>query len=693
MTERRLTQRDSQQMRTTPLAPGLAPLVGLRADLVALSAMLLLSLLVWTLAYQVPVGLDLAIGGDRVANRREDDRPFLQNVHDSEPDQRGVDWRTLPPGYSYRWTRSDSTLLLPGAGGGGWLLTIHADSGRPNNQAASSTWQLGNQQLELTIPPGGRIYRLLAQANANGDVQLRMQTAPYISANDPRELGLVLREVRATPLATGLHAPALPQLGWLTAILVLVYVLARGLALGRYPALLLVGSGMLVSAALLATQRFALTLFTPTLTLLLLSCSVIPLLLRGAYAVWSRPASLPLSIARLPGGIIALVLLAFALRLGGMLHPHAIFSDHVFNANNLFKVGLGQVYLSAGLPAEAGGGTAPYPPGLYLLLLPAQLLFPPDTAGRVLLVQAGTALLDSLVLALIWLLLRHAGLSQRAAYFGAACYLLPPPLLESFSIGEYANIGGQVLALPAIALLAWNWVQWESSRGYGQLWVWVPLLAIGLLGHFGVAISLATLLIAAWLMALGQRQVNGRVDNSALGRLTVAGALAALLVGLIYYSAPLYIEIFAQRLLGSSANATTAEPWLATLGHTLLSLIGLERPQGRNPLPIFLVTGCLIGLLIIWIGSQNKPRQRGLAALIGAWWLGVLLSQGLMLIASQGVRWSIFLYPALCLGVGPALATLWRRGGAGRVVSSSIVAATLLYGLIIWITQIRDYLH
>ena len=37
---------------------------------------------------------------------------------------------------------------------------------------------------------------------------------------------------------------------------------------------------------------------------------------------------------------------------------------------------------------------------------------------------------------------------------GAALYVLPPPMLKSLSVGELANVFGQALALPLLALLA-----------------------------------------------------------------------------------------------------------------------------------------------------------------------------------------------------------------------------------------------
>ncbi|NJK82368.1 MAG: hypothetical protein HC914_21990, partial [Chloroflexaceae bacterium] len=66
---------------------------------------------------------------------------------------------------------------------------------------------------------------------------------------------------------------------------------------------------------------------------------------------------------------------------------------------------------------------------------------------------------------------------------------------------------------------------------------------------------------------------------------------------------------------------------------------------------------------------------------------------GLVAGGTTGVRWEHFLYPALCLGAGPLLAVLWRRGWAGRTVAVGILLLIVAYGIVRWIVQIRDYLH
>jgi hypothetical protein len=285
----------------------------------------------------------------------------------------------------------------------------------------------------------------------------------------------------------------------------------------------------------------------------------------------------------------------------------------------------------------------------------------------------------------IALLIWQAGLGRRAALLGAACYLLPPPMMASFSVGEYANLGGQVLALPAIALAA----AWGTRGAYGlsrRILLLFALLA-GLLGHFGVAISLGLFGTALLLVDLGAIVGGRKQQRIDLGVTLGLGTGALAIAALIYYTAPIFVSIFAERLseTGSTSGAEGTAPGaiLAGLGQALLA-------PGSRIAPL-LVSAAAAGTVLLW--QRRRQRSLGLLRVLLAWWLSILLAQALLLIASQGLRWQHFLYPALCLGAGPFLAALWRRGRAGQLAAFLIPAWLFVYGMSLWIVRIRDYLH
>ncbi len=658
-----------------------------------LLALLVCALGLWLLAYQAPLDHPLFIGGEPALQRREDDAPFLRGAHGSEPPER-VRTSDDPHGYvwwwealertggrPYRWMRPEAAIVLPGAGGGLHVVSLLAAGGPA---ATATVWETGlGAPYTLTLPPGEpRRYYLLARADRAGDLRVTMRSTSFVAPGDPRDLSFVLYEVRQGSAHSLPRAPAWPTLAWLALTIALVFGLARGLDMGRRGALALAGGAVLAVAWLLAFHRLALTVFTPHLGLLALSCVALAGIALPLVQPRAGPAARP---------VIGLMVLAFALRVGGMVHPQALFSDLGLHANNLFRVTLGAVFFTTGLPGDAGGGQQPYPPGMYLLLLPGQALAGSDAARR-LLVQGGVALLDALSIGLIWALLGRAGFGRRTQMLGALLYLLPTPALESFSIGEYANLGGQALALPLLAMLGLGLageraLAQRPSRG--RVWPLAALtVAVGLalLGHSGVTLSVGALIAAAWFFAWATR-LRGRTPAIAPLGLTLAGALALGGVVLIFYSAPIFVEALVER--GSSGSGT---PLPRVLRDSLAALAGLAPPQGtRVSLPPLIGALAAAGLALVFI--RNHPQAAPLRALLGAWWAGVALSLGLLVVAGQGVRWAIFLYPALCVSAGLLLAALARRGRGGRIVALVTLALILAAGLGAWIVQIRDYIH
>ncbi len=655
-------------------------------DVRTLATLLGIGVLLWVIAYQSSVSFHLFIGGNTTTHRREYDAPFIQGFHASEPGDDDIwQWWTLNPGYAYRWTRPDASIDLPGIGGRQWVVSLAVASGRPDSSATTSTWQVGDQVLPpLNITASPRTYHLLGPTSSHGHLRIQMTTPPYRPTDDPRDLGFVLRGVHTSPVKATLYPPALSQMGWMAAVVTLLYGLARWLALRRRTAGGITLFVVLLLAVLLHTHRLVLSMFTPTIALLLVVCWLLALLLVGiARSVGASQRVMP-PIKPL----VALVVLAFALRLGGMLHPYAIFSDHLMNANNLLELGLGRVYFTEGLPKEAGGGQAPYPPGTYLMAAPLQLLAPTDIATRAIVVQSSVALLDSLLLVLLWFALWQAGMGQRAALYGAALYLAPAPIMTSFSIGEYANIGGQALALPALLLLAQFPLTSSKERRLLALSpLFVVALALALLGHMGVTLSLVLVLAAVWLL-LAFGMLAGREHLSALTRFTLSAGVAGALAGLVYYSAPPFLALMSHRIAGNSTPDTpaTTAPWEPLLH----SIGGVFLPTSKL-LPLLLLCG-VMGLVLLW-QRGNTSTSRGLYRLLLAWFVGTLFSFGLLLLARQGVRWQHFLIPALCLSAAPLLTACYRRGRAGSVVAWAGVLLPIGHGLAVWIIHIQRYLH
>ncbi len=680
-------------------------------------AALFAGLLLWSLAYQVTPGYTIAVGGDRQTHKRDYDAPFLGDggFNDSEPgtitrDGRELEWweQDIPP---YRWASDDATVLLPGVGDGSWVLHVLARSGRPGGAPVESHWQIGSDApVTLLVDAHPRVYTIVGGA-LGGDLRLTMRTPRLEGPGDPskRNLGLVIHSIAVAPIAaSGPHIPVAGQLALLGTIQFVCYSLARRLALSRGWALLLSLVVAAIFSYLLVAQRLALTIWTPALAALALGCYVLAILLAPLLAAAARAAGLRVGQGEL-GAVLAATIGAFALRLAGLLHPYAIFSDLGFNINNLEEVIRGDLFLYAGLPTEAGGGRAPYPPGQYLALAPLRLLFSAERVQAGLLIQSGNALIESSTAALLWLLLRRAGLGRRAALLGAAPYVVAPPLLRSFSVGEFANIFGQSLLAPLLVFLVLGAPltrRWPAALVGGAL-----LLAI-LLSHTGVMISTLALLIAwlpLWWLApslptpLPHAKEKGSPDSSfplveevtsgggGKGfpwRLLATGATAGLMALALFYSS--YSGLLAQpRALAAAATIQAQAPPEArpTFVAKVIGQLRTGFSEAKGISPLLALPGAL-GLIWLW---HRRSARLDLALL--ACWLGMLLSMATLLRTDQAVRWQAFLFPALCLGAAPIFAAWWRRGRAGAALALVALLYLTWLGLAMWVQQIAEYLH
>jgi hypothetical protein len=661
---------------------------------------LLAGLLLWSLAYQVTPGYAIAIGGDRATHKRGYDAPLLADggFNDSEPgkitrDGKDLEWweQDVPP---YRWATDDAAVLLPGVGGERWALRVLARSGRPVGAPVESHWQVGDDApITLLIDGHPRVYTIVGGA-PGGDLRLTMRTQPFDAPGDSRTLGLVVHRIAASPIDdTGPYRPAPRQLALLATIQVACYSLTRRLALARRWSLALALSVAAISASMLAVQRLELTIWMPALAALSLICYLLAVLLAPLLAAAVGRSLDPAGLYVTQGerdAALAATIGAFALRMAGLLHPYAIFSDLGFNVNNLDEVIRGDLFLYAGLPCEAGSGKAPYPPAQYLALAPMRLLFGAERLSLGLLIQAGNALLESSAAALLWLLLRRAGLGRRAALMGAALYVVAPPLLRSFSVGEFANIFGQSLLAPLLLFLALGAPlarRWPAALVGGAL-----LLAI-LLSHTGTTISVAALLLA-WLPLWWL----GRPSSATVWPLLAGGGAAVLAALALFYSFSGYITLFEQRLAleaQEAAAATAASPQPSgtrcppgyPIGEKLKANLAAGFGPGGTLAPLLGVAGGL-GVFTLW-----KRQHVRLDLVLLACWLGMLLSLATLLWTDQAVRWQHALFPALCLGTAPLLAGWMRRGRAGWALALVALGYLVWFGVALWVEQIVNYLH
>ncbi len=644
---------------------------------------ILFAALLAILAYQYTPAFVLAIGGDTLAHLREYDTPFLHGFNASEPAPKDQEWWALAE-RPYRWSTPEADIHLPAIGGQHWQLVLTLASGRPDNSQVlvEITTGTGIAQ-QVIVAPGIRRYRLLGNTQ-NGNLLTTIHTDPFTAPNDSRELGVVAYSLVATPLDSLPQLPVLSQLLFHVILAALGYGITQRLGLGNRIALLMgIVSGFTL-AGLLIYDRLGLAIATPRLALIAVACLLLVPILEGFLDVVLRQFRMDIAHGE-RGAALGSVLLAFWVRMAGITHPYAQFSDLRFNANNLLRVIRGELLLVAGLPCDAGAGNAPYPPAQYLTIAPLQLLFADTSRSAneqiiqiIYLIQGSVALFESIGAAILWLLLRRLGLGRNAALLAAFLYILPVPLLRAYSVGEMANLFGQALVPYVLLLLA----LWPSQTNVGRTAILAAmLLALLMLSHTGVTIS-AICLVGAWLVIqIVQKQ------GAQLAPFTIVLAVAGIIAISFFYSAYMYVPQQNQLIRAELATRTPSLicPPGRALGDKLLATLALGFGSGGT-LSVPLVIAAATALF----GAHQKAQLR---IMLVAAVLGTLGSFGTLLNSDQPVRWAHFLFPTICLAAGVSLAVWARRGKAGMTLMLTLLTAILWFAASDWVRQISRYLH
>jgi hypothetical protein len=350
------------------------------ALLLALLAVLLVLAAQAPLAYRVDVGVEDGPGSDL---------PLVAGFHPRERDVQGT----------FRWTKDVSRIRLPGVGVRPLQVRLQFIAVSPEvverGPRMIEVWANGVLAASLPVRPEGAIYRLMLPAPPTGDYLLELRSATFVPAGDERAIGAGL----ASFAADTRPGPALPA--WRSTLIWLACVVPAWLALRRIGFVSRSAWWMLVPlcllaglAALLDPPRFAFGA-EPSLVALVLAWMVGVAVGRSfpSLAALAQRLGVPLPAAHWRWlALIALVVLAT--RYGGKIYPDSMPGDIGFHANRLADVARGTVLLVS----RNRGVDFPYPPALYLLLMPFLLA---GASARVAL-QLGGALMDAVSVVLVY---------------------------------------------------------------------------------------------------------------------------------------------------------------------------------------------------------------------------------------------------------------------------------------------------
>jgi hypothetical protein len=717
------------------LAPGrvvarwLAPEAGYLGRLLARPAIWALvgvAVLGGVAAYQVRHSYDIDIGDAT-------DQAYTRNFH-----ERLVDDAT---GRTYRTLDAYGYIVLTGVGGSApYSVTLSLNPGDPN--VGLTVILNGETFLQQRMAPGWQDYSFTIDAAhpralAARDLVIELRGRPART--------VMVDRVRVGPQQGGFVAPTYSQLGYLGALVLLVYLL-----LGRAFAPL-AGKGVVVSdrdsdgrqaglqpAPTAQNNRGGLIVrrgapwpagplpWQPALG----GAALAALALVGALAavhlpiteaaghlvatgaavyvllVLAEPLAARLAPGTARGARLAALLFAgaFLVRFGAMALPQTVIIDMPYHLKWMRELLAGNV---AALTDPHGGlnepprewGLAvfiPKSPLFYFLAAPLALL-PGDLEtgldGLVCLLEAST------VLFCYGLLARFAprwGGAQAGLWAGFA-YAANPLGFRALSYGILPTILAQWLSLAFLALLL-VWVQdrlrapadgpavprrvWTTGAGWGLLLV---LLTAALIAFPTIAVftSLVTGGVAlVWLRARYRRV------GWAVGALLAAAWLAAIALYYGVYIADLLTQTLPQMLAPRPATAGTPPP--STVHWTgPLDLLGWTLGYLVSPLP--LIMG-LAGLAVLWrsvwghgadAGESMLPER--LLAPLTVFWTAIL---PIFVVANYRIdmigKHLYYTMVPLSLGSGIFLWLLARRGGWPRRAAWALAAVLLLTALLFW---------
>jgi hypothetical protein len=627
--------------------------------------LLLLSLLMWSLAYQYKTSYVIDVGGLT-------DDAYLFEFHSKERN----------PELSYRWSRSVSTLLLPGIGNQPMMISITTIGFRHEGDSPMLSLEARGQTFPVATSGEPRTDTIFVERGNPWDADLRLVlSSPIFSPpGDVRELGVIVDRVVVEPADYGLRPLVIPPAGALGASLLTVgaLYLAASITIRRLSLVWMLAAGLsLVVAMLILFARPELGLLVGNLPSLCGWALLLAIVGRTALdmLVGDRGAGVKFVV----GAGSAAFVLAFLLRFGGLTYPQFLTSDIGLHIHNLQDVSGGTWLFTEPLP---DGTPQPYPPALYAILSPLTTLFGSSYEVIGLLLKWSASLLDAAVC--LWLAWAGSRLwTGRAGGLAALAYAVSPSPFELFSAGNYTNLFAQgvlhITLLSALVFLA-------DEERHGTA-MWGMLLSLGfaltMLGHYGMMLAA---LFTIFLFGLGivGLILRGTQPSRSLALISACGAAFVGAFALYYWHFAGEIAnqmggVFG-RLVGG--RSTTVTPQVATEQPAREAFFQKLTRLTHTLVGIITVLMGLFGMLVA--GRLSRPTQVLLAAWLAASAIFLALDQAL----GDAIRWYYFAAGALTLLAGRFLGLLMSRGRTARLLAWLSLAIMLLHVLYIWVGEL-----
>jgi hypothetical protein len=402
--------------------------------------------------------------------------------------------------------------------------------------------------------------------------------------------------------------------------------------------------------------------------------------------------------------LLALMMVVFAVRLAGQLHPQIFIVDLNFHAHRFETVQSGQLLFTI-RSAEWGGHETFYLPTAYVFMLPLQWV----AHDELLVIKLFTVAASTLGGFVVYYVARRALRDGWAGLIAAALYLLLPIAVLPFSWGITTNIFGELFALLSLAIVVTGYHDLHPTRP--ALWGLLFCLLMALLSHPGVVqLTLVAFTFISLLWFFAGRIIGGRrLSLAVLGTLALAFGVAFA----VYYSnfAESMFKTL-QQIQAERASSSTGGLHLKIGGSVADKSLGLvvrfvdnrrdwllgglrgfwQEAQGYYQ--VWPVAGALLGYVAAWPGREPLRRmylvperiseKARLVIAAGGWSLTVALFALVGWAMNLYVRYALFALPVVAIGAGYLLSRVARRGHSGVWLSALVLAYFGAQALALW---------
>ena len=608
---------------------------------------------------------------------------------------------------TFVWTTPLATVTLRGIDRDvEWMCSVRMRGARPADVSpgqfaigadgatvASGTLGGAYEEIAVTVPrrPGGSSASLTIST-----------TPPYVPASDPRQLGVMVDELRCQPSAAWAAPPssALIAAAGLGAIFGALFAIVlgirrSGLSEGDRPlrgpvpirrnpqrlyrlggllgAVLTVGSGLafLLTTGIAAYSRAYIDWILPVA---LSTAGAAGLIL----AVVSRR---PTPLHPATGFVLAFTSAVLCLKVLALLHPSKEVVDAVFQAHRLKAVLDGNYFFTQLMP---GGVRFPYAIGLYVTAAPWTTLISDHIAVLRIVVLVAEAVAG----ALLYLAVVRTWGDRLAAAASTVLYHAAP--LSYVIIGN-ANLTfsfGQSIATIAVALAVLLRLDGRALLGALALLV---VTALAFLSHVGVFPLLGLTLAATGVLYAARGGADLRRPAVVVLGASVLAAVFA--VGTYYAHFP---DVW--RTLGRVS--APAQPAADDTTAAARPLAAGERAARAARIGVDAYGPWLLALIPLGLVSLRHRRADRLTLALAGCGASFLVFLALRVLAPVDAPFQRYadefihrIYgmtlPAVAILAGSAVAWTWRSNLAGRVAGAALALAAVAGGVHQWTTWFR----